>query len=303
MKFAAVKLLQAGAGRAHREAASARAAAARAARGRAGAAGARVRAPVPRARRGARDRPASPSSRSTRRTACRRRDASSARRQLAKDAVASAPAGDLVGVVTFADEAEIVREAVRRIARWPLRRSTGRRPDSARTRYRAALSAAVAGARRSPRHHRRRHRPAGERLGRRRSRGRSRSGTRIEVADVGAMPANLGVDGVRAASRSRHRHRSQRRSARATCESAWRSTIGRRATSRQPCSANGSAEVVLGARRGVRTTAVVTVDDPAGLQADNARYAGTRCRRATRRCSSSRRTATLCATPFTCSTR
>ena len=53
-----------------------------------------------------------------------------------------APAGDLVGVVTFADEARDRRAGRRPIACWRRRRSTRRRPGSAATRYRAALSAA-----------------------------------------------------------------------------------------------------------------------------------------------------------------
>ena len=65
------------------------------------------------------------------RSACRRPAASSARKQLAKDAIARAPAGDLVGVVTFADEAEIVATPAVGSRAGARRRSSRRRPDSA----------------------------------------------------------------------------------------------------------------------------------------------------------------------------
>ena len=90
-------------------------------------------------------------------------------RQLAKDAIAQAPAGDLVGVVTFADEAEIAAKPRRRSRAGARRRSTGdagfRRDAVSRRAVRRG-----SGARRPPRHDRRRHRSAGERLGRGRPR-------------------------------------------------------------------------------------------------------------------------------------
>ena len=62
-------------------------------------------------------------------------------RQLAKDAVASAPAGDLVGVVTFADEAEIVARPGmdRTLADDAIQQASA---GFGATRYRTALSAA-----------------------------------------------------------------------------------------------------------------------------------------------------------------
>src|SRR5262249_57320109 len=63
-------------------------------------------------------------------------------RQLAKDAIAKAPTSDNVGVVTFADEAEIAAKpgADRVLAAAAIDRAT---VGFGATRYRAALSAAV----------------------------------------------------------------------------------------------------------------------------------------------------------------
>ena len=110
VKFAAVQLLRKRAGRAHRRRAGcANCCCWRCASPRC-AAGARVRAAVRRAARAV-DDAASPSSRSTRRSACRRRAGSSARGSWRSRRSTQAPAGDLVGVVTFADGARRGRRA------------------------------------------------------------------------------------------------------------------------------------------------------------------------------------------------
>src|SRR5476651_1973323 len=116
-------------------------------------------------------------------------------KQLAKEAIAKAPAGDLVGVVTFADEAEIVAKPGfdRTLANDAVEQAVA---GFGATRYRAALSAAsqhLAG---------RRGTvvvvtdlqeigwDAGDRVS-------VPEGTTIQVVDVGAMPANLAVTAVR----------------------------------------------------------------------------------------------------------
>ena len=88
-------------------------------------------------------------------------------KQLAKDAISKAPSGNLVGVVTFDDVAEIVEKpsADRVLARSAVDRAS---TSFGSTRYRAGLVCGRADARRASRHHRRRHRSAGERLGCRR---------------------------------------------------------------------------------------------------------------------------------------
>src|SRR5471032_1090819 len=112
-------------------------------------------------------------------------------KQLAKEAIAKAPAGDLVGVVTFADEAEIVAKpgSDRTLAVDAVEQAV---TGFGATRYRAALSAAS-------QHLAGRHGTfvvvtdlqeigwdAGDRVS-------VPEGTTIQVADVGALPANLAV--------------------------------------------------------------------------------------------------------------
>ena len=112
-------------------------------------------------------------------------------KQLANEAIAKAPAGDLVGVVTFADEAAIVVKpgSDRTLANDAIEQAS---PGFGATRYRTALSAAS-------QHLSGRHGTvvvvtdlqengwdAGDRAS-------VPEGTTIEVADVGAMPPNLAV--------------------------------------------------------------------------------------------------------------
>ena len=189
--------------------------------------------------------------------------------QLAKDAVARAPAGNLVGVVTFADEAEIVVKpgSDRTLANDAIAQAS---PGFGATRYRTALSAAS-------QHLSGRHGTvvvvtdlqengwdAGDRVS-------VPEGTTIQVADVGAMPPNLAVTAVRPLAdrvvATVHNGGARPREARVHL------TIDNRPAGdvTVPLGANQSAEATFaGAPRG--SSASVRVDDPGGIQADNVRY-------------------------------
>ena len=191
-------------------------------------------------------------------------------RQLAKDAVAKAPAGDLVGVVTFADQAEIATApgSDRTLANDAIQQAS---PGFGATRYRAALSAAS-------QHLAGRHGTvvvvtdlqengwdAGDRAS-------VPEGTTIQVVDVGAMPPNLAVTAVRVLAdrvvATVHNASARARDARVHL------AIDKRPAGDATVSlgANQSSEATFaGAPRG--TAVAVTVDDPDGIQADNARYA------------------------------
>lgn len=190
--------------------------------------------------------------------------------QLANDAIAKAPAGDLVGVVTFDDRAEIVAKpgADRMLATDAVRQAS---PGFGATRYRTALSAAS-------QHLAGRHgtvvvvtdlQESGWDVGDRAS---VPEGTTIEVADVGALPANLSVTSVRPLAdrvvATIYNGGPRAREARA------RLTIDNRAagTATVSLGANQSAEATFaGVPRGASVE--VAVDDAGGIQADNVRYA------------------------------
>jgi Aerotolerance regulator N-terminal/von Willebrand factor type A domain len=191
-------------------------------------------------------------------------------RQLAKDAVAKAPAGDLVGVVTFADEAEIVAKpgVDRTLADDAIQQASA---GFGATRYRTALSAAA-------QHLAGRHGTvvvvtdlqengwdAGDRAS-------VPEGTTIRVADVGAMPPNLAVTSVRplpdrvvaTVRNAGPRARDARVHLRIDGRPAGDATVS--------LGADQSAEATFaGAPRG--SSAAVSVDDPDGIEADNVRYA------------------------------
>jgi len=191
-------------------------------------------------------------------------------KQLAKDAVTRAPAGDLVGVVTFADEAEIVAKpgTDRVLALAAIDEAA---PGFGATRYRAALSAAA-------QHLTLRHgtiivvtdlQESGWDAGDRAS---VPEGATIEVADVGAPPPDLAVTAVRAQAdrvvATIHNTGPTARDARAHL------AIDGRPSGDVTVSlgSNQSAEAAFaGAPRG--TAAAVSVDDPGGIQADNVRFA------------------------------
>jgi len=191
-------------------------------------------------------------------------------RQLAKDAIARAPAGDLVGVVTFADAAQIAAKpsSDRVLATAAIDEAA---PGFGATRYRGALSA------------------ASQALGGRKGaiivvtdlqengwdagdRASVPEGARIEVADVGAPPADLAVIAVQPQSdrvvATIRNTGSRSRDARVHL------TIDNRPSGHATINIgpNQVADVTFaGAPRG--TAAAVAVDDPEGIQADNVRYA------------------------------
>lgn len=191
-------------------------------------------------------------------------------KQLAKDAVTRAPAGDLVGVVTFADEAEIVaRPGTDRVL--ALAAIDEAAPGFGATRYRAALSAAA-------QHLTLRHGTiivvtdlqengwdAGDRAS-------VPEGAKIEIADVGAPPPDLAVTAVRAQAdrvvATIHNSGPTARDARVHLAIDGRPSGDVTVSLRS----NQSAEATFaGAPRG--TAAAVSVDDPGGIQADNVRFA------------------------------
>jgi len=190
-------------------------------------------------------------------------------RQLAKEAIDRAPAGELVGVVTFADEAETVASAGddRVLARAALDQAAA---GFGATRYRAALSTAA-------QQFRGRHgtivvvtdlQETGWDAG---DRAVVPDKTTVEVVDVGAPPANLAVTAVRPLSdrvvATVHNAGARARDARVHLQIDGR-PAGDATVS---LGANQSADATIaGAPRG--TSAVVTVDDPDGIAADNARY-------------------------------
>jgi hypothetical protein len=191
-------------------------------------------------------------------------------KQLAKDAIARAPSSDLVGVVSFDDAAQIVMKpgTDRVLAASTIDEATA---GFGATRYRGALSAA-----------------AQSLAGRRGTivvvtdlqengwdagdRATVPEGTRIEVAEVGAAPPNLAVTAVRALAdrvvASVHNGGDRPREARVHL------AIDGRAAGEAvvPLGPNQSGDATFaGAPRG--TAAVVRVEDPGGIAADDVRYA------------------------------
>jgi hypothetical protein len=190
--------------------------------------------------------------------------------QLAKDAIARAPSGDLVGIVTFDDAAQIVmKPGTDRVL------AASAIDDAAAgfgaTRYRAALSASaqhLAGRRGTVvvvTDLQENGWDAGDRAS-------VPEGTTIEVADVGAPPSNLAVAAVRPLVdrivASVHNGGGRARDARVHLTIDGR-PAGDATLSLGP---NQSGDVAFaGAPRG--TAAVVRVEDPEGIAADNVRYA------------------------------
>jgi aerotolerance regulator-like protein/VWA domain-containing protein len=191
-------------------------------------------------------------------------------KQLAAAAIDRAPASDLVGVVTFSDEAQIAAKpsADRVLASSAITEAAA---GFGSTRYRAALSA------------------ASQALAGRRGtivvvtdlqeggwdagdRATVPDGTRIEIADVGPLPPNLAVVSVQPMS-DRVVATLRNTGGRARDARAHLTVDGRRAgDASASIGPNQSADVVFaGAPRG--KNAAVSVDDPDGIQADNVRYA------------------------------
>ena len=191
-------------------------------------------------------------------------------KQLAKDAIGRAPSSDLVAVVTFDDAAQIVMKpgTDRVLAASSIDEAAA---GFGATRYRGALSAA-----------------AQNLAGRRGTivvvtdlqengwdagdRATVPEGTRIEVADVGAPPPNLAVTAVRPLAdrvvASIHNGGDRPRDARVHL-----AIDGRAAGDAVvPLGPNQSSDATFaGTPRGA--AAVVRVEDPGGIAADNVRYA------------------------------
>ncbi|HEY1913237.1 MAG TPA: BatA domain-containing protein [Vicinamibacterales bacterium] len=190
-------------------------------------------------------------------------------RQLAKDAIARAPASDLVGVVTFADDAETVaRPSVDRVLAAAAVDEAA--PGFGATRYRAGLSAAA------------------QNLSGRKGtivvvtdlqesgwdagdRASVPEGVTIDVADVGAAPADLAVTAVRpqvdrviATVRNNGQARDAHLHLKVDDRPAGDVTVA--------LGANQSADATFaGAPHG--TSVSVAVDDPGGITADDVRFA------------------------------
>jgi aerotolerance regulator-like protein/VWA domain-containing protein len=190
-------------------------------------------------------------------------------RQLAKEALARVPGGDLVGLITFADEARILMApgGDRVLTAATIDRVTA---GFGATRYRAALSAAsqhLLGGRGTivvVTDLQENGWDAGDRAS-------IPEGAKIEVADVGAAAPNLAVTAVRPlADRVVATVRNVGPRAR---DARVHLTIDNRPAGEVTTTVapNQSAEVTFaGAPRGA--AAAVTVDDPDGLPADNVRY-------------------------------
>jgi hypothetical protein len=191
-------------------------------------------------------------------------------RRLAKEAIGRAPAGDLVGVLTFADVADLVARpsADRALA---LSAIDGAAPGFGATRYRAALGAATQalGARHGTIVVVTDLQESGWDAG---DRAAVPESARIEVADVGAPPQNLAVTAIR--SDGDRVIATVRNAGRATRETRVRLTVDGRTAGETTASigSNQSTEVPFaGAARA--TTVAVTIEDRDGVQADNVRYA------------------------------
>jgi hypothetical protein len=197
-------------------------------------------------------------------------------RHLAMDAVAHAPAGDRVGIVGFSDDAEVLAAAStdRLLATSAIDRAA---PGYGATRYRAGLSTAAAaiaaaGGESSPRSTivlvsdlQETGWDEGDRVA-------VPENVQVELADVGPAPPNVAVVSVRLVAdqivATVRNTGGQARDVRAHL-----SIDGRPAGDATAALGPGqSGDVAFaGAARG--QTAMVSVDDPAGLSADNTRYA------------------------------
>jgi hypothetical protein len=191
-------------------------------------------------------------------------------RQLAKDAVARVPAGDLVGVLTFADAADVIAKpsADRALASLAI---DGVAAGFGATRYRVGLNAAAQAL--SGRHGTivvvTDLQESGWDAGDRASVPQS---VRIDVVDVGALPPNLGITSIRRdADRVVASVRNTDSRARDT---RVRLVLDGRPAGDMPVSIgpNTSTEIALPAAARA-AAAELSIDDPDGLQADNVRYA------------------------------
>ncbi len=189
---------------------------------------------------------------------------------LATDAINRAGPSDLVGVVTFADQAQIVAKpsADRVLAISAIHDAV---VGFGSTRYRAALSAAsqAIGGRRGTIVVVTDLQETGWDAG---DRATVPEGTRVEIADVGPLPANLSVVSVQPMA-DRIVATVRNTGSRPRDVRAHLAIDGRRtAEAVASVGPNQAADVTFaGAPRG--TAAAVSVDDSEGIQADNVRYA------------------------------
>jgi len=194
---------------------------------------------------------------------------------MARDAIKSAASGSNVAVVTFADQAAVaVRPTSDRGA--ALAAIDAATPGFGSTRYRAGLNAAGTlvdsrgGAIVVVTDLQEIGWDAGDRA-------TVPAGTRVEVRDVGAQPENLAITSLRLDS-GRAVATIQNTGLRSRQTRARLSVDGKQtAETSVAVEPNGSAEAVFPAVRAAQapdgSVAEVTIDDPAGMQGDNARYA------------------------------
>jgi Aerotolerance regulator N-terminal/von Willebrand factor type A domain len=193
-------------------------------------------------------------------------------KQLATSAIDHAPAGDLVGVVTFADVPNLVARAApdRALARAAVDAAT---PGFGATRYRGALSAAVQafGGRRGTIVVVTDLQENGWDAGGRASVPES---ARIEIADVGPPPPNLAVTAIHAGDRIVASVRNSGDRSRTTRA---RLTIDNNPAADVAVTVGPHASVDVefpGATGGAdASTLAVAIDDAAGIPVDNVRYA------------------------------
>lgn len=187
---------------------------------------------------------------------------------LARNAIDQAPSGHLIGVVTFADGAQVAQTptADRALARAAIDNA---RPGFGATRYRAALATAADA--------------AGGREGRvivvsdlqasgwdSGERVDVPSTLQVEVADVGPLPANLAITTARrAGDRIVATVRNGGETAR---DIRVRLEVDGAAAGEAVAAAGGGQIVDVALPIAGGTAATVTVDDPDGMQADNRRY-------------------------------
>jgi hypothetical protein len=191
-------------------------------------------------------------------------------RELAKRAIDAAPPADLVGVVTFADSADVAEKpsADRVLARAAIDRAS---VGAGSTRYRAGLSAAAAmlDGRRGTIVVVTDLQEAGWDAG---DRAAVPESARIEIADVGPAPPNLAVSGIRTA--SDRVMATVRNSGDRTVNARVRLMLDGRPAGEvtAPIGPRAAADVPLSIE-GRPSTVAVVVEDTVGLQADNVRYA------------------------------
>ena len=190
-------------------------------------------------------------------------------RELAKEAIARAPAGDRIGVLTFSDVADVVAKPSldRAFAAGAVEAVT---PGFGATRYRAGLNAAAQalGGARGTIVVVTDLQESGWDVGDHASVPES---ARIEIADVGPPPANLAVTSVRLV--GDRVVASVRNTDARTRDTRVRLVLDGRPGGETPVSIGPKASTEVGFAARSAAIAEVSIDDPDGWQADNVRYA------------------------------